>query len=612
MNLFKKYSYLPYLENYKAEKHIDSLLDKKDFKYINKKLNQVFNEVNKLIEKKFFDKKYNFLEINFKYFQSHKVVANLFHKLLILNKIYQENEYKKIDIDVTKEELNFYDKSGINGFSLNRFANLYAMLGIYIGEPFKINILDSSFVKKKFEYKPATKSKNIFLRYINYNYGILVNEFLERYNFLNYDKKIFTFIYSPLIKEILSELSKKKIGQLNIRNELAQIYFNNKSQESFQINEIYEAIFNILDENTKSLKDEFNISNQFFKGYLKILSDIASRNIHFLHNIKTNLRKKVAELKSNNSNSYPIFLSNGLFGSFGIACADALMENNIKIIACEHSNNGIHLNQIYALNFNETKTSHVVFSYNEASKLTLKKNINSVIDTQVVGAPQEVKIIRFKKIQKMINKFRLKTTYPTIYYVSHNIELNSGKYFPNTKNNIDLFNDELKIIEILGQVNKNSIFKSYPTKQYLVDREKYLKNKINKYKNIKYLNSEEDFRYSRSVSDIIITQSSQSTLGWCIGAKVPLVFLESKHYNSLVDDNVKKAFQESFFLFNYDKFGWEKELINFLNKPYDEILKLWNDKEKYRKKYDNIYFLSSQKDAGKTGAEYINKVILNL
>ena len=76
-----------------------------------------------------------------------------------------------------------------------------------------------------------------------------------------------------------------------------------------------------------------------------------------------------------------------------------------------------------------------------------------------------------------------------------------------------------------------------------------------------------------------------------------------------MDDNTRQAFQECFFFFNYDEYGWEKELINFLNKPYDEILQLWKKKEPYRKKYDDIYFLSSKKNAGKLGANYIEQLM---
>ena len=124
--------------------------------------------------------------------------------------------------------------------------------------------------------------------------------------------------------------------------------------------------------------------------------------------------------------------------------------------------------------------------------------------------------------------------------------------------------------------------------------------------------SQEDFRYIRTLSDIIITQSSESTLEWCIGLNVPLILLNSDHYEPFRNEKVKKIFRDCFFVFNYDNLGWEKKLIDFLNKPYSEINMLWKKKSKYRKKYDNEHFLSLTKDPGKIGSKHIIKHIRDL
>ena len=70
-----------------------------------------------------------------------------------------------------------------------------------------------------------------------------------------------------------------------------------------------------------------------------------------------------------------------------------------------------------------------------------------------------------------------------VFYISHNIELNPGKYFPYTKTNPEIFNDELSLLSTLGgKINKNVIYKSYPTMQYLMDKNEILNNYI---KNLK-------------------------------------------------------------------------------------------------------------------------------
>ena len=67
----------------------------------------------------------------------------------------------------------------------------------------------------------------------------------------------------------------------------------------------------------------------------------------------------------------------------------------------------------------------------------------------------------------------------------------------------------------------------YPTEQYLVEKLPTIKEFIKKLENLYLVESQEDFRYIRTLSDIIITQSSESTLEWCIGLDVPLILLNS-------------------------------------------------------------------------------------
>ncbi|MAU88554.1 MAG: hypothetical protein CMC40_01425, partial [Flavobacteriaceae bacterium] len=257
---------------------------------------------------------------------------------------------------------------------------------------------------------------------------------------------------------------------------------------------------------------------------------------------------------------------------------------------------------------NESLTSNRLLCYSKASKITHKKNKNSNLKLDVVGAPQFPKILKYRSFKKFVLKKKFNLSGINVFYISHNIELNPGKYFPYTKTNPEIFNDELSLLSTLGKINKNVIYKSYPTMQYLMDKNEILNNYIKKFENIKIFKGEEDFRYVRSIADIIITQSSESTLEWCIGANVPLIFLDSDFYEPLENENVKKAFKDSFFFFNYDKVGWKKQLTDFLNLPYEDIIRKWNEKEIYRKNYDDKYFLSSKKYAGSIGS----KLILNL
>ena len=88
---------------------------------------------------------------------------------------------------------------------------------------------------------------------------------------------------------------------------------------------------------------------------------------------------------------------------------------------------------------------------------------------------------------------------------------------------------------------------------------------------------------------------------------MPLIFLDSDYYEPLENEKCKNAFKECFFFFNYDNINWEKELIEFLNLPIKEINRRWKEKAIYRKKYEDIYLMSSKKNAGKIGSKVIFK-----
>ena len=68
-------------------------------------------------------------------------------------------------------------------------------------------------------------------------------------------------------------------------------------------------------------------------------------------------------------------------------------------------------------------------------------------------------------------------------------------------------------------------------------------------------------------------------------------------------------FDECFFVFNIDQQGWEERLLQFLNKSIDEIQSRWQKKSIYREKYDQMYFLNKEKDAGEIGVNFIKSII---
>ena len=604
MNLFNKFSYNPYKSD--ANLFLDEIVDYNDYIAIHNDLKPLVSDFNKKIYMRFFKGRFNFLETEFKLIHPRKIFFNLLIRSIILQKILNKYNNEKIVIECFDQELNFYN-DGSQGFSINHFANQYAWLAKKIGHPF---IVKSKGKIKNYK-KKSILSKNQFLRVINYNFSLIFFLIKSKVFKQNQKRKIITLKDNNIIKEIKFELSKKNIGFLSIETDLKKIFY----KKTTSINKIdykyYEYVFKELKSSLKSIMLKYNLDKIVFNSYLEILSEITALTINHLINIQSEMRKKIKDFKKKISHN--ICISNGLFGAYGLSVCDSLIENKLKIFTAEHGlTAGISIDPTECSDENESKTSHVIFCYNESSKKVHDKYENTNAKTVVVGAPSVSKKIEFRNLQRLYNRKRFKPkTNRVVFYVSHNLQLNANKYFPFTKPNSEIFKDEIFLLKKLGKINKEVFFKLYYNEHYIVGKDSEINKIAGKYQNLNYLNISEDFRYTRTLADIIITQASESTLEWCIGLNVPLIFLDSNYYEPLENEKVKKAFKESFFVFNYDNLGWEKNLIDFLNLPYSKIISLWNTKAKYREKYDEYFFLSKKKYAGKIGSEYIIDFIKN-
>jgi hypothetical protein len=412
-----------------------------------------------------------------------------------------------------------------------------------------------------------------------------------------------------ITREIEQELYFKGFSKINIES-------IKKDYRTFSPNDLehrdsdYEYVNNVISDVFFDFLHKNFINDKVINALKTIITELFLKNIKELLENKQNLRNHFKFLKKKFNVEF--IISNGLFHNVGKSIYDAMKYNQIKVFTAEHGLTcGISKDSIPNKYSSEGNTSDILFCYNNSSIDTHNKNDFSKTIFFPIGAHSFSKRILNKKLLRFYYRRKFKVKKKCIFYVSHNIELNVGKYYPFTKPCSEIFEDEKFLISALAKSKKEIIYKEYPTKQFITERNTYINKIISKYSNIKNIETQEDFRYMRNVADIIITQSSESTLEWCIGLNIPLIFLDSDFYEPLENEDVKNVFKKCFFFFNYDKEGWELDLINFLNKPYKEILTLWKQKQKYRDQYDEVYFLSKKKNAGKIGANYIIDQIEN-
>ena len=462
MKLFDEYTYIPFIE---SKNYIDDILPSNEYQKIYYDFEKCIFSINKKIDSLFFKSNFNYASKIFIIVEPHLIAFNLFTKAIILDRILSKNKHEEILIDIYEEELStdYY----------HRFINQYELITKKIGIPFKTN----NKGKLNINYKNDPSSKLKILTLLNFNHKVLFYEIKKRMIGNFNKKKILNIGDNYLVREIEFELHKKGIDLVPVKKELRVFY----DKLSYDYNhDKYELIFKIVKTETSELKKKYFNNEKAYVGYVKVISDFINLNIIDLLSKKNQMRNKISLYKK--QLNFNLCLGNGLFGNFGKSVYDALSYNKIQTVTTEHGltagNSRDALQYFYS---NESLTSDRLFCYSEASVKTRLKNNNSNLKLDVVGAPEFPKNIRFKKLKRCILKRKFKLKGINVFYISHNIELNPGKYFPYSKSNPELFSDELSILKTLSKINKNVIYKPYPTMQYLYDRSKIIKNSIKKY-----------------------------------------------------------------------------------------------------------------------------------
>ena len=171
-----------------------------------------------------------------------------------------------------------------------------------------------------------------------------------------------------------------------------------------------------------------------------------------------------------------------------------------------------------------------------------------------------------------------------------------------------LYEFEKNMIRLLSNLNKRVIYKNYPMRGFIDSNP--LINYAKSFKNIKVISENYDFRFVSSGGDIFILGNigASSTLSWMLGEDKPIVFLYTNKYR-FINEKGKQILEKGFIVVNIDDDNWTNNLSNILNKPYEELVKMWKDKKIYRDQYDEEWLMGSNLHAGKLASKYIEKYI---
>ena len=301
-----------------------------------------------------------------------------------------------------------------------------------------------------------------------------------------------------------------------------------------------------------------------------------------------------------------VILSNCTLGPEAKWLHEHLKTSGTPIFGFEHGvTTGLSKHSNSKLSFSEMTNCDVgfVYSYSSAKNFASNSNTHAIIHT--TGAPTMTRKIYFQSLQKYLTRFALKTPLrsPTVMHVDTVAFLGNMRTGPYAYTESEIVNFHRRLANEAYHDLKDwtVLFKEYPTQRFQYSPS--IKEYAGTLKNIRYL-GHEDFRYLRTAADVLVTTMPSSTLGWCVGAKIPLIWLESP-ITPILNEEALVDFKNSFFVIDMNEKDWPFQMKTLLNAGLKDIRKKWMDKSEARARAIEKYILGPNISPGKSCAETI-------
>ena len=325
-----------------------------------------------------------------------------------------------------------------------------------------------------------------------------------------------------------------------------------------------------------------------FKSELKLFIQMYNYNYSFWDNYF---------LENFNYSKIKCFLSTHLIDNAFVALSEILIKKKIPIFNFQHG----HAREVRKQpEFDKWQTC-----YEPIADQTFVYNKNSEIRTTLInkvsrGNHTSVGVPSVYKKNKILFK---NPKYKIIFFSNSNYTGLRRSQIPfNLWSDTKRINLEINIIDkVLKNLPHNILFKLYPTPANL--SENLIKKKISNFKNISIVKKNIDASYFYYSKRVVFTYSANSTLGWALLSKLPLVYI-NVDFMPLRSD-IEKKMINSVFYFNYNDKKVFENLTKFLSQPIDKIFQLWDEKRNYRDELIKEFSDNELESAGKLASEHI-------
>ena len=610
INLFNReydeiYTDSPFVvECYKDAIYLDTLLDKNFDETINN-IHKKGYEINKDLINIFFP---NYKNRNINILDIKTDFTNVFINIIKLFKLIELYPNDEITIGITNDELYNYNSPEALGGISNRFVNVY----YWIAELAKIKNIYLKIItnngKEVFKKREQNKFLNIsdksyldgfslghqemdswFLRLVDLDKKVLVFNLLKKLKLINKNKKkIYLYKKSAMIREIEPYLY--DLGFNLIDMPIIKFDYQN-ADDAIR----YEKLKEILDKffENNPLNDTFKLA--IFEMYKKRIKYYSQKEIY--------TEKYISKLDK----SIKVILTSTINGFDSHILAKQLQRSSYKIINVMHGYSTGFLNRT-SIEFYEWEAPDMTLCFNRSERDMFKELAPNAL-LHPISMVQQAKKKRFRVLKRFfVNKILKINEDVNIFYPSINYPYNNVTSYTLRMSDKKCYEFEKKMILLLSGVNKRAIYKNYPMRGY-IDANPLIKY-AQSFKNIKVIDKRFDFRFVSSVGNIFILGSvgTSSTITWMLGENKPIIYLHTRRKR--IGETAKKILDKSLIVVDIDEEDWVNNLTSILNKPYEELVKIWKDKQIYRDQFDEEWFLGTNLHSGKLGSNYVNKYIL--
>lgn len=602
----KVYTDSPYvIEYYKDAIYLDTLLDKsihENIENIRKKGYEINKDIINIFFPKYKDRNINIITVGTDFTNIYISIVKLFK----LMELYPNDE---IIIGITNDELYNNNSPEVLSGIRNRFANIYYWIAdlvnlknVYLRiitnngkEVFKkqeqnkfLNNSDKSYLQD-FSLGHQTMD-SWFLRLADLDKKVIFFNFLKKINLINKNKKkIYLYKKSSIIREIEPYLYDLGFNLVD----MPTIKFDYQNTDNA-----------IRYEKLKELLDKF-LENSFLNDIFKsAIFEMYKKRIKYYYQNEINAEKYISKLDK----SIKIILTNTINGYDSHFFSKQLQQNGYKIINVMHglSSGFLNDNSLKKIEHYECEAPDMTLCFNRSERDRFKKLFPKKL-IYPISMVQEAKNKRFRVLKRFnVNKILKLNDNINVFYPSINYPYNNVTHYGFRMSDKKSYQFEKNMILLLSNLNKRAIYKPYPMRGY-VNKNPLIEYAQN-FKNIKVINKNYDFRYASSIGDIFILGSigTSSTITWMLGENKPIIYLHT-NFNFKISEKGKKIVDQTLIVVDIDKDDWKENLNNILNKPYEEIVKIWKGKQIYRDQYEEEWFMGTNLHSGKLGSEFISK-----